>query len=75
MMSPELPIRLWDVRLGKCLRVLRGHEAPLKSPGFTTDHYRALSVDAGGTVIVWEIDWTFDTEAVRGPESSGMWYR
>ncbi|MDT0467873.1 protein kinase domain-containing protein [Streptomyces gibsoniae] len=48
-------VRLWDVRTGRCLKVLEGHRKPIQSVDLTPGGGFAVSADKEGTVWFWNL--------------------
>ena len=53
--SEDQTVRLWEVRSGRCLRVLEGHTARVRSVAWSADGQHALSGSADKTVRLWEV--------------------
>ena len=47
-------IRLWDVKKGKCLRVLPAHSDPVTSVGFNKDGTLIVSGSYDGLLRLWD---------------------
>ena len=54
--SSDGTLRLWDVRLGREIRVLRGHGGEVLSVALAADGKTALSGGADGTARVWNVE-------------------
>lgn len=52
--SMDRTARIWDVKTGKTLHVLRGHEAPVKSATFSADGRRVVTTADDGTARIWD---------------------
>ncbi|MGB0715645.1 MAG: protein kinase domain-containing protein [Phycisphaerae bacterium] len=48
-------LALWDASKGEVLRILHGHQAPVRRVVFSRDGQLAASCDRGGEVIVWNV--------------------
>lgn len=66
-------VLVWDVRTGKELHALRGHDEDVLALAFGPDGRRLASADSQGWVRVWdgvagaqELVWRASTQAVRG---------
>jgi WD40 repeat protein len=55
-------VRLWEVETGRCLRVLEGHTASVRSLAWSPDGQRALFAALNGVVRLWNSS-AFVTEA------------
>jgi WD40 repeat protein len=53
------PMRVWDVRGGRCLRVLDGHEQGVSALAVTPDG-RYLLAGSGNDLRRWELDWDLE---------------
>ncbi len=60
--SEDKTVRLWDVETGRCLHVLKGHKASVRTVAWSADGHRAFSGDATGGIRVWDLS-EFVTEA------------
>ena len=49
----DMTVRLWDLTTRTCIRVLRGHERPVRCLNF--DSERIVSGDYGGDIKVWDL--------------------
>jgi small GTP-binding protein len=49
-------VRLWDVEIGHCLRVLEGHAGGVYSVSWSDDGGRALSGSMDNTVRLWDME-------------------
>ena len=53
--SADQTVRLWEVRSGRCLRVLEGHTAGVWSVAWSADGHLALSGAWNGVARVWSL--------------------
>jgi hypothetical protein len=68
------PIRLHDTMTGKFLGELNGHDAPIRSLGFSPDDRLLVSGAGNGTVFVWDIGdltlaWRKDVRRLAEPDA------
>lgn len=56
MVGQDNTISLWEVGSGARIRILKGHEAGLRSVEFTPDGKFLISGSADGTVKIWRAD-------------------
>ena len=54
--SSDNTVRLWEVDLGRCLRLLEGHYSNIWSVAWSPDGKQALSGSEDNTVRLWEVD-------------------
>src|ERR1700749_3755396 len=54
--SDDRKLRLWDVETGRCLRVFKGHWAPVWSVAWSVEQRRALSGAGDNTVLLWDVE-------------------
>lgn len=52
-------LRVWDLRSGRCLRTLEGHEAPVAGIELSPDGTLLATADLGSTLRVWELAWDY----------------
>lgn len=67
-------VRLWDVRAGRCLTTLNGHQAEIHSVDLTPDGRFALSADEAGVICFWDLGRGSGTptRTVTDPARAGM---
>ncbi|NJR63862.1 MAG: hypothetical protein HC769_36940 [Cyanobacteria bacterium CRU_2_1] len=53
--SDDQTIRLWDVRDGKCLKVLHGHTSRVCSVCFSPDGLTLISCSQDETIRLWDV--------------------
>ncbi|KAJ3047704.1 hypothetical protein HK097_011286 [Rhizophlyctis rosea] len=51
--STDKTVRVWDARTGECLKVWRGHQAPIMDLAITRDGNRAVTASDDGTALVF----------------------
>lgn len=68
--SDDGPVRLWDLRTGECVRMLKGHSQSISSADLTPDGRFAVSSASDGAVRYWDLtDGTcLRTFTPRGPQ-------
>jgi hypothetical protein len=54
--STDHTLRLWDVKAGTLLQLLRGHEQTIYAAALTPDGRRAVSASGDHTLIVWDLE-------------------
>jgi WD40 repeat protein len=52
-------LRVWDLRSGRCLRTLEGHEAPIAGIELSPDSTLLATADLGSALRVWELAWDY----------------
>ncbi|SHM90562.1 serine/threonine-protein kinase [Actinacidiphila paucisporea] len=52
-------LRVWDLRSGRCLRTLEGHEAPIARIELSPDGTLLATADLGSALRVWELAWDY----------------
>jgi WD40 repeat protein/serine/threonine protein kinase len=52
-------LRVWDLRSGRCLRTLEGHEAPIERIELSPDGTLLATADLGSALRVWELAWDY----------------
>jgi WD40 repeat protein len=52
----ERMVKLWDIRTGECLSVLKGHTYPVLSLSFSPDGNKLVSGSGDTSLIIWDID-------------------
>ena len=60
--------RLWDLKSGKCLKVLEGHTDRINSVAFLPDPPRAVSGSGDGTIRLWDLETGRELQALTGHE-------
>jgi len=53
--DPTSAVEIWDARTGKLLHELHGHLRPVRQLALSPDGLRALSVDDGPTLKIWDV--------------------
>ncbi|MFH7340775.1 WD40 repeat domain-containing serine/threonine protein kinase [Streptomyces sp. KHY 26] len=53
-------VRVWDVRSGRCLRTLEGHNAGIQKVVLSRDGTRLATVDVAGGLWLWELSWDYE---------------
>lgn len=56
-----LPVRLWDVESGDCIRILEGHDILVRCLRF--DSKRIVSGAYDGTIKIWDLHAAMDPRA------------
>ena len=64
--AEDVTVRLWRVSDGKLLRILRGHEKPVKSVTFSPDGEMLASGAEDGTIRVWRVSGGKPLYTLRG---------
>ncbi|MCA1634115.1 MAG: caspase family protein [Acidobacteria bacterium] len=65
-------VRIWEVKTGRELKVLRGHELPVGAVAFSPDGLKLVSV-SGDSVKVWEVGTGVEVRSLKTKyEKSGM---
>jgi WD40 repeat protein len=59
-------VRIWDVRSGKQLAIMRGHEASLRSAIFNADGSRILTASDDHTARLWDVATQKQIAVLRG---------
>ncbi|WP_396449111.1 WD40 repeat domain-containing protein [Actinomadura sp.] len=59
-------VRVWDVRSGRCLRTLEGHQGMLYGAALSRDGTLLATVDLHSVMWVWEMAWDFDFPSEAG---------
>jgi dipeptidyl aminopeptidase/acylaminoacyl peptidase len=52
----ERMVKLWDIRTGECLAVLKGHTYPVLSLSFSPDGEKLVSGSGDTSLIIWDVD-------------------
>jgi WD40 repeat protein/predicted Ser/Thr protein kinase len=52
----DYPLKLWDIKTGKCLQTMEGHTYPVMSVAFSPDGAYALSGSWDKTLKLWDIN-------------------
>jgi WD40 repeat protein len=52
--SVDQTIRVWEVKTGQCLAILKGHESRVRSVAFSPDGKLILSSSDDGTIKLWD---------------------
>jgi WD40 repeat protein len=71
-LGSESPIRQWDIATGAALRVLRGHEAPVKHISLSPDGTRLASASIDGVVRLWDLA-SGQSRSLEGHRGSITW--
>src|SRR5262249_14629056 len=66
-------VRLWDVKTGKELRVLDGHEGPVTALLFTPDGKALYSAAMDGSVRKWDPKTGKDLASFDLPKGRAIW--
>ena len=53
--SGDRTIRLWDVRTGQTLQILKGHASGVSSVCFSPDSWTLASGGEDGTIKLWDV--------------------
>jgi WD40 repeat protein len=53
--SGDRTVRLWDVRTGECLHILRGHQEWIWAIAFSPDGNTLVSCSSDGTIKLWDV--------------------
>ncbi|GAA1991621.1 serine/threonine-protein kinase [Amycolatopsis minnesotensis] len=68
-------LRVWDVRAGKCVRLLQGHRKGVTGLAMTSDGRSVLSWSIGDkTARLWELDWALTAHAPSDWDDGAMPY-
>jgi WD40 repeat protein len=59
----DATIRIWNLRSGKCEKVLEGHTDRIESLALSPDGRFLVSGSADRSVCVWELDWEYEFPA------------
>jgi WD40 repeat protein len=53
--SSDKTVRLWDIRTGKCLKILQGHTYWIRSVAFSPDGKTLASGNRDSTIKLWDV--------------------
>jgi WD40 repeat protein len=53
--SSDKTVRLWDIRTGKCLKILQGHIYWIRSVAFSPDGRTVASGSGDGAIKHWDV--------------------